>query len=284
MPLVSPACPAVGVAVSPSAEPGLDPGIDRPAASSVSGDSAVRDNDWMKIDFHLHASEDPRDELDHSATELLRRAHALGFGALAITLHDHVLTKSEVFDTARELGILLIPAAEMRLEGADVLVLNITEKEARGLRRLRDLDGLRKDRGSSVFTLAAHPCYVLGGSIGARRLVENIDLFDAVEWCHFYTRVLNPNRRAAKIAAKYGKPLLATSDVHRLDCFGSHYSLVRLQQSAAEPTPEAIFNAIRAGEFRTVTQPWPVMDFVRYAWWIFAQHELKVLQARLAGH
>ena len=260
-----------------------DSGTDCPAAFSAKGDSGLKDEGWIKIDFHLHASEDPRDELDHSAAELLRRAHALGFGALAITLHDHVLTKREVFDLARQLGILLIPAAEMRLDGADVIVLNISEEEARSLRCLRDIEGLRQQRGRSIFTVAAHPCYLLGGSIGERRLVENIDLFDAIEWCHFYTRLFNPNRRAARIAARYGKPLLATSDAHRLDCFGAHYSLVRLPQGSVEPTAEAIFDAIRAGAIQTITQPWPVVKFLQYAWWIFAQHELRVLQAKLAG-
>jgi predicted metal-dependent phosphoesterase TrpH len=234
---------------------------------------------WLKIDFHLHASEDPFDELEHSAIDLLYRAHYLGFGALAITLHDHVLQKPEVFEVARQLGILLIPAAEVRLEGADVVVVNLTEEEAKDLRRLRDLEALRRRRGDSVFIFAPHPFYHLGGSIGHQKLVEHIDLFDAIELCHFHTRLVNPNRGAYNIARQFDKPLLATSDAHRLDFFGEHYSLVQ-----APPDPEAIFNAIRTRACRTVSPPWPVSRFLQYVWWVLAEHEFRLLQARLAGH
>ena len=238
---------------------------------------------WIKCDFHIHASEDPLDELDHSAIDLLHRAHTLGFGALAITLHDHVLTKREVFDTARELGIVLIPAAEMRLEGADVIVLNVTEQEAACLHRLRDLEVLRQKRGNSVLILIPHPFYVLGGSIGGRRLLEHLPLFDAVEWCHFYTAGLNPNRPAERVARKHHKPMLATSDAHRLDAFGSHYTLIQVPASTAPPSHETIFAAIRAGSVRRVSPAWPVWKFLRYAWWIFAVHEYRLLRKKLAG-
>jgi len=248
--------------------PGDLPPLIRPDGSPAPG--------WLKVDFHLHTREDPADYLDHSAIELLHRAHALGFHALAITLHDHVLTHPEVFETARRLGLLLIPAAEMRLEGADVVVLNINPEEAAGLRRLRDLATLRERRGRSVLILAPHPFYVLGGSLGGRRLLEYIDLFDAIEICHFYTRWLNPNRRALRVAERFQKPLLATSDTHRLAGFGDHYTLV---QAPADATPEQIFDAIRAGCVRPVSAPMSTAKFARQLWWIFVEHELRRLRA-----
>ncbi len=74
----------------------------------------------MKLDLHIHTLDDPKDHLDYSAHQLLERARDLGFGALAITLHDKVFDRAEVFADAAEMGILLLQAAEMRLEGADV--------------------------------------------------------------------------------------------------------------------------------------------------------------------
>lgn len=263
--------------------PGNSPGAAMPNAADSTGstDAGAR---WLKIDFHLHSSEDPCDELDHSAVDLLHRAHALGFGALAITLHSHVLMNRDAFDTAKELGLLLIPAAEMRLEGADVVVVNITPEEARGLRRLSDLAELRQRRGRSVFIFPPHPFYVLGGSIGRRRLREHIDLFDAIELCHFHTRWFNPNWEARKAAKAFRKPLLATSDTHHLDFFGEHYTLVPMPRSSgAIPCAESIFDAIRDGMSRTVSPPWPLRRFLRYSWWLFAVHELRVLKAKLAG-
>ena len=183
------------------------------------------EKDWIKLDLHIHTLDDPKDKIDYTAHQLLERARMLGFHVLAITLHDAVFDRPEVFADAREMGILLIPAAEVRLEGADVVVLNVTPDEIARLRNFDDLRKLRAERGASIFIFAPHPFYVLGGSIGAR-LIDEIDCFDGIEWCHFYRGWFNPNRRAEKLAAKYGKRLLATSDAHRLDAFGSHFTSV----------------------------------------------------------
>ena len=213
----------------------------------------------VKADFHLHSSEDPKDSVDYSAMQLLHRAHELGFGALAITLHDHVLNQRELFEEAEALGIVLIPAAEMRLQGADVVILNITEVEAAGLHSLDDLVPLRAKRGDSVLMFAPHVFYVFGGSIGRRRVEEHIDCFDAIEYCHYHTRLLNLNRGAVSLARKHGKPLLATSDAHRLKYFGDHYSLIEVEGMV---TMEKIFASIRAGKVETVSPAWPLPRFV----------------------
>src|SRR6476619_3803026 len=101
------------------------------------------EREWMKVDLHIHTLDDPRDHLDYSAHQLLERARDLGFGALAITLHDTVFDRAEVFADAAEMGILLIPAAEMRLEGADVVLLNAQPNDIVGLHTFADLRALR---------------------------------------------------------------------------------------------------------------------------------------------
>src|SRR6201982_242662 len=103
--------------------------------------SASNEEDWIKIDLHIHTLDDPKDAVDFSAHQLLERARSLGFRVLAITLHDAVFDRKEVFADAAAMGILLIPAAEMRLCGADVIVLNVTAEEAA---ELRDFDDLRR--------------------------------------------------------------------------------------------------------------------------------------------
>src|SRR5580765_3213954 len=144
------------------------------------------ETDWIKIDLHIHTLDDPKDALDYSAHELLERARHLDFRVLAITLHDAVFDRAEVFADAARMGILLIPAAEMRLEGADAILLNVSAEEVATLRTLDDLAALRVARGPSIFTIAPHPFYVLGGSIG-EKLIEKIDSFDAIELCHFWS-------------------------------------------------------------------------------------------------
>ncbi len=86
------------------------------------------DGGWIKVDLHIHTLDDPKDAVDYSAHQLLARARSLGFGVLAITLHDAVFDRQEVFADAAAMGILLIPAAEVRLRGADVILLNVTPK------------------------------------------------------------------------------------------------------------------------------------------------------------
>jgi predicted metal-dependent phosphoesterase TrpH len=250
------------------------------------------DQDWIKIDLHIHTHDDPKDVIDYSAHQLLERARSLGFRVLAITLHDAVFDRSEVFADAADMGILLISAAEMRIEGADVILLNVNTEEVAGLRNFDDVRALRTRRGSSIFTIAPHPFYVLGGSIGAR-LVEEIDCFDAVEFCHFHKGLLNPNRRAAGVARRFGKPLIATSDAHRLHAFGRHYtsmprpkveaassrleSETRLEAAStfAELTCENVFAGLRAGPLRLTSPPCSFSDLVSASFFIFLAHPFR---------
>ena len=227
---------------------------------------------WVKLDLHIHTLDDEKDALDFSAHELLERARFLGIEVLAITLHDSVFQRREVFADAAALGILLIPAAEMRLHGADIVVLNVTPEEAAALKDFEDVRRLRAQRGESIFTFAPHPFYVLGGSIGGKRLVENIDCFDAIEICHFHKGWFGRNRPARAVAARFGKPLLATSDAHQVSAFGAHYTSV---PRPLEVTPESIFQALRSGAGRPTSPPATVAEIVSTLYFIFLAHPVR---------
>lgn len=231
----------------------------------------MADEEWIKVDLHIHTLDDPKDALDYSAHELLERAVALGFRVLAITLHDAVFDRAEVFADAAKMGILLIPAAEMRLEGADVILLNVNRDEVESLRTLDDLAALRAKRGRSLFTIAPHPFYVLGGSIG-EMLIEKIDCFDAIELCHFWGRFFNPNRRAVEVAERFGKPLIATSDAHQLHAFGSNYTSI---PRPAELTVESVIRALRSGPLRVTNPPCSFIDLISTIYWVFVVHPAK---------
>jgi predicted metal-dependent phosphoesterase TrpH len=227
--------------------------------------------DWIKVDLHIHTLDDPKDALDYSAHELLERARTLGFEVLAITLHDAVFDRAEVFADAARMGILLIPAAEMRLEGADVILLNITPAEVATLHSLDDLEALRARRGPSLFTVAPHPFYVLGGSIG-EKLLQRIDSFDAIELCHFWTYWFNPNRRAIETAERFRKPLIATSDAHRLHAFGSNYTSI---PRPPEVTVENVIAALRGGPLRITNPPCSLVDLISTVYFVFLAHPLR---------
>src|SRR5438874_122207 len=105
------------------------------------------EDEWIKCDLHIHTLDDPRDVIDYSAHQLLEKAKLLGFRVLAITLHDAVFDRPEVFADAAAMGILLIPAAEMRIEGADIILLNVTGAEVVALKTFADVRTLRARRG-----------------------------------------------------------------------------------------------------------------------------------------
>jgi predicted metal-dependent phosphoesterase TrpH len=230
------------------------------------------ESEWIKIDLHIHTLDDPKDAVDFSAHQLLERARSFGFRVLAITLHDAVFDRKEVFADAAAMGILLIPAAEVRLLGADVIVLNVTAEEIAELKNFDDLRRLRARRGNSIFTIAPHPFYVVGGSIGSRLLAE-IDCFDAIEVCHFHMGPFNPNRRARRVATRFGKPLIATSDAHRLHAFGRHYTSMSKPSAL---TIENILAGLRNGPLRLTSPASSLTDFVSAIYFVFLKHPFRV--------
>jgi predicted metal-dependent phosphoesterase TrpH len=244
---------------------------------SILQDKAA-EHDWIKIDLHIHTLDDPKDVIDYSAHQLLERARSLGFHVLAITLHDAVFDRPEVFADAAAMGILLIPAAEVRLQGADVIILNVTAAEIAELKNFDDLRKLRGRRGDSIFTIAPHPFYVVGGSIGDR-LIAEIDCFDAIEFCHFHKWPLNPNRRASAVAKKFCKPMIATSDAHRLHAFGRHYTSMPAP-AEEELMPESVFTGLRRGPLRLMSPPCSFFDLANAIYFIFLAHPFRRRYAR----
>jgi len=232
--------------------------------------------DWIKVDLHIHTLDDPKDIIDYSAHQLLERAHQLGFGVLAITLHDAVFNRPEVIADAAKMGILLISAAEMRLEGADVILLNVQPDEVVDLKTFGDLRSLRRRRGDSIFTIAPHPFYVLGGSIGSR-LLDEMDCFDAIEVCHFHKLLFNPNRRAARVARQFGKRLIATSDAHQLHAFGRHYTSM---PRPARLDVENVLHALRHGPLQLTSPPASMFDFLSSIYFVFLAHPFRLRQRK----
>jgi predicted metal-dependent phosphoesterase TrpH len=240
--------------------------------------STSEEEDWIKIDLHIHTLDDPKDAVDFSAHQLLERARSFGFRVLAITLHDAVFDRKEVFADAAAMGILLIPAVEVRLLGADVIVLNVTAEEVTQLKNFDDLRRLRAQRGNSIFTIAPHPFYVVGGSIGSRLFAE-IDCFDAIEYCHFHFGPVNPNRWARRVATRFGKPMIATSDAHRLHAFGRHYTSMPMPPAL---TVENFLAGLRSGPLRLTSPASSLKEFVSAIYFVFLKHPFRVRRKMVA--
>ncbi len=210
--------------------------------------------DVLKVDLHLHSSEDPVDVIVHDARQLIDRAAELGFDALALTLHDCDLRDASLDAYARERGIVLVPGVERTIEGRHVLLLNFPDPTDH-VRSFEDLAALRKE--SDGLVIAPHP-YFPDTSCLRWRLDRHADLFDAVEWSYFWTRGLNFNQKAARFAATHGKPLVATSDLHDLRQLGRTFSLVDADRDA-----KSICDAIREGRVSIQTSSVPKFELAR---------------------
>ncbi len=210
----------------------------------------------IKVDFHTHTADDPKDYINFSGEQLIDRAAQLGFHALAITNHDIVTTGRRLEDYAVARGILLIPGAELTLSGKHVLLINPEPGAISKIHRLEDLAAARSD---STLVIAPHPYYP-GLKCLRSKLKAYVSLFDAIEFSFFYNHFLNCNKSAIQVARQYGKPLIGSSDCHNIWQLGITYTLVD-----AEPSIPSIIKAVKGGKTEVVTTPLPFLTMARVA-------------------
>ena len=101
----------------------------------------------IRVELHAHTADDPEDRVPYTAQELIVRAAALGYGALAITLHDAAFDPAPLAAFARQHGVRLLPGVERTIERAHVLLINFPAAAAMAVGRLEDIAALK----------AAHP-------------------------------------------------------------------------------------------------------------------------------
>ena len=198
----------------------------------------------LKADLHLHTAEDPLDRIRYTAKDLISKAAEEGFDVISITNHHQVTFNQDLFSHAQEKGILLIPGVELTIRRRHVLVLNPPPHK-----KCSDFPSLSKLRRPETLIIAPHPYYPGRYSLN-EYLLEHIELFDALEFCHFYSQMINFNLRAVEVARSFRLPLIGNSDAHFFSQLGSTYSLVY-----AEKNLESVFNAIRRNRLKIVSRP-----------------------------
>ncbi|MFC2135772.1 PHP-associated domain-containing protein [Bacteroidota bacterium] len=219
----------------------------------------------LKADLHLHSGEDRTHHLKYSARKLIGEMAKQGFEVLALTLHKDVFYDKKVFDYAKKKGVLLIQGTEKFVEKKEVLIYNITQKEADEIKTFDDLRKLKKKK--DILVIAPHPYFLLGECLG-KKLEENIDVFDAVEYSHFYLSWLNLNRKAVRISKKYKVPMIGNSDIHHLKQIGMTYSLIDSKKDM-----KSVFNAVRKRKVTIKTKPASLYYFVWKAFMTFFKLE-----------
>jgi predicted metal-dependent phosphoesterase TrpH len=198
----------------------------------------------LKADLHLHTAEDPVDRVRYTAKELIAKAADEGYEVISITNHQQMTFNQDLFFYAKEKGILLIPGMEMTIQKRHVLVLNPP------LRRVcSDFFSLSELRRPETLIVAPHP-YFPGPTSLNGYLLKHLNLFDALEYSHFYSPMINFNQKAVKVSQSFGLPLVGTSDAHLFSQIGSTYSLIY-----AEKNLEAVFAAIRQNRVKVISRP-----------------------------
>lgn len=199
---------------------------------------------WLKADLHIHTCEGPEGIVRWTPREAIDLAAQAGYQVLSLTDHDTQTYDASLAAYARERGIVLIPGVEATIERRHVLLYNFSHS----LDGLRTWSDLRRRKRPDSLVIAPHPFFPGPTSLG-QKLVEHLDLFDAVEHCHYYTAWLDYNRSARRLAQANDLPLVGTSDAHLPCQFGTTYSLIE-----AEPTLEGVLGAIQAGRVRVVSR------------------------------
>lgn len=212
----------------------------------------------LKTNLHLHTADDPKDKISYSIYQAIDHAQKKGFNVLALTCHKKYAYKKEYADYATTKNILLIPGIEASIEKRDVLILNC-DKNIEKIKTFPELK-LYKKNNPQIFIIAPHPFvpYLPPKSLG-KKLLENIDLFDAIEITVFSNSLFNFNKKAVKIAEKYHKPFIATSDTHFLKGLDYGFSLIEIPTPQEKIPPDLnikiIFSAIQGKKFKNKTTP-----------------------------
>ena len=214
----------------------------------------------LKVDFHAHTSLDPIDNISHTPEQFIDRAAKEGFDVVCLTHHDGWRCPRDVIAYGRKKGVLVIPGAEATLDGAHILLVNITQKDLQNLKTMTDLAKIRR---KDTLIIAPHPFYLHFVALG-KKLFSHSSFFDAIEYSHFYTTVWNrPNKKAVAFARRHKLPVVGTSDCHDLRWFGTTYTLVDTKSK----TPRSIVKAVKAGKVKVVSKPIPFFQFIHYFLW-----------------
>ena len=202
----------------------------------------------IKVELHAHTDADPADRIAHGVRELIDHGAGLGYGAMAITLHDRYFDPGEDAAYARDRGVVLMAGVERTIRGRHILLVNFPAASA-GVGSFEALAALKAAHPRGL-VVVPHAFYPTPSALGARLMNEHVSLIDAVEVNAMHTRALDFNRRAVAWARANGKPLVGNSDLHLLAQMGSTYSMVD-----AEPDADAICDAIRQGRVTVQASP-----------------------------
>ena len=218
----------------------------------------------LKVDLHVHTANDlveivaGRKKLI-TPKQVIDMAVEQNFDAISITHHGVQYSDNKLIEYARQQGLLLIPGVETYIQKKHVLLINMSTKK-----HILTYQDLARYKTEDVLVIAPHPFYLVPECVG-NDLIRHQDCFDAVEYCHYYYKLFNFNRKALRTAQFLNLPVVGNSDAHRIFQFGKTYSYVYAEQK----TIPAIIQAIKQGKVEYVSHPLTLREFLRETVWLF---------------
>ena len=213
---------------------------------------ATKAKKMLKVELHCHTRHKKDPYIEYGWKELIDHYASLKYDILAITNHHELFYDKEAFAYAKKKGILMIPSTEASVEGRDILIINIRKDE----KIPSTFEELKKFKRESSLIIAPHPFFIMH-SLG-KELEKHIELFDGIEYSHFYTGFFNLNSGAKRIAEKYNLPMIGTSDTHHLFQAGQTYTMVDCSKN-----PDSLIKAIKRKKCRLVTKGLQLLHFLR---------------------
>jgi len=208
----------------------------------------------LKAELHAHTNEDPTHPyLKHNAKQLINILAKRKYKILAITNHDKFTYSESLRKYAQKKGIMLIPGIEKTIQGKHVVMLN-ANKKAEQIENFKELREYKLK--NNMITLAAHPFFPMKQSLN-QEFKKNIDLFDAIEYAHYYLSWLNYNKKAVQYARKHTLPLIGTSDAHLIGQLGHTYTIIKCEKNV-----DSFIDAVKKSKVKVITNPIPFTIFL----------------------
>jgi len=207
----------------------------------------------LKVDFHLHTREDPHDFIAHDSYRLVDMMASKGYDAIAITNHDMFTWSDRLRDYAKERGVIVFRSVERTIRGRHVILVNFDGS----LGDYRSLTDISRAKRPDNLVIAAHPYFPMPTASGFL-LERRPEVFDAMEYCHYYVRNINFNKKAVIRSYTLGLPLVGNSDAHTVRQIGRTYSLVH-----SEKEPGAIIEAIKDNMVEVVSSPYKAATLLK---------------------
>jgi predicted metal-dependent phosphoesterase TrpH len=204
----------------------------------------------LKADFHIHTDSDPNDAISYSDRELIDLAASKGYDVISITNHNVITDNDDLQEYARERGILLIPGVELMVEEKHIILINAQNRHL----SIRDFKDLREAREEGLLVIAPHPFFPKPQCLNGQ-FERHQEIFDAVEFSHFYHPLINFNRKAVRICKEQNIPMVGSSDTHMLRQFNTTWTLID-----AKKDPLSVVRAVRAGNVQMVTHPLSLLE------------------------